>query len=98
MKDGSYYDVDLIVNFLNAEKLKSGDLISGLSLRYFIEHIGEFNRREAMARRYKALRRRMTKDVEEAVGILISAGKAETKDGANFVLNMDKFFEELENE
>ena len=40
----------------------------------------------------------MTKDVEEAVDILISAGKAETKDGANFVLNMDKFFEELENE
>ena len=98
MKDNSCYDIDLIINFLNTEKLKSGDFISGWRLRYFIEHIGEISRKEAVARRYKALRRRMTKDVEEAVDILISAGKAETKDGANFVLNMDKFFEELENE
>ena len=98
MKDNSYYDIDLIINFLNAEKLKSGDLVSGWSLRYFIEHIGEISRQEAMERRYKALRKRMTKDVEEAVDLLISVGKAETKDGANFVINMDKFFKELENE
>ena len=98
MKDSSYYDIDLIINFLNAEKLKSGDFISGWRLRYFIEHIGEISRKEAVARRYKALRKRMTKDVEEAVDLLISVGKAETKDGANFVINMDKFFKELENE
>ena len=98
MKDDSYYDIDLIINFLNTEKLKSGDFISGWRLRYFIEHIGDISRKEAVARRYKALRKRITKDVEEAVGFLISAGKAETQDCVNFVCDMDKFFKELENE
>ena len=98
MKDDGYYNIDLIVNYLNAEKIKGGDFISGWRLRYFIEHIGEISRKEAVERRYKALRKRMTKDIEEAVGILISAGKAETQDCTNFVCDMDKFFWELENE
>ena len=94
MKDNSYYNIDLIIKFLQKEKENYGDFIDGFRLTYFIEHIGEISLEEARERRYEALSKRIGSDIKEAISILV-ANKNENVDINNAV---NQFLEGLKNE
>lgn len=92
MKDNSYYNIDLIIGFLENEKVKHGDYIDGWSLNYFIaKYGGEISEKEVRKQRYKQLRSRMTMDIREACDL---AG-AETMEKENLVNRLDKIFSEM---
>ena len=94
MKDNSYYNIDLIINFLQKEKENYGDFIDGFRLTYFIEHIGEISLEEARKRRYEAISKRIGSDIKEAISILVAC-KNENVDINNAV---NQFLEGLKNE
>ena len=90
MKDDTYYDIDLIIETLKEEKEES-DFISGYGIRFILDHIAGFSKREVDKRRYKKLRSRMTMDIREACDL---AG-AETMEKENLVNRLDKIFSEM---
>ena len=94
MKDNSYYNIDLIINFLQKEKENQGDFIDGFRLTYLIEHIGEISFEEARKRRYEALIKRIGSDIKETISILVAC-KEENVDINNSV---NQFLERLKNE
>ena len=90
MKDDTYYDIDLIIETLKEEKEES-DFISGYGIRFIIDHIAGFSKREVDKRRYKKLRSRMTQDIREACDLMGS----ETGEKENLVNYLDKIFAEM---
>ena len=92
MKDNSYYNIDLIINFLQKEKENHGDFIEGFRLTYFIEHIGEISFEEAREMRYEALIKRIGSDIKEAISILAVSKNVDTNN------SVSQFLERLKNE